>query len=176
MSKKLKMILMPIVLVLLFSVVSYFLFFKDSNLFNKDKSPEVRRLNGFPTVIYTSKDIEKKRVVIRNQEELATFLNEIDESGSLLVRENINFNKEIVVAVSTATNDEEGVELKIKKIYENKEKNKLLVSVRETKYEKDCEKVINKNVALDLVVIEDTKKNIEFERITNYTKCEVTND
>ncbi len=166
------MTIIPIFVLVVALGAVYFFFLKDSNFLKIDKSPEVRRINGFPTTVYTQKEMEKIREIITTEEELTNFLNTVDESGYLIMREKIDFNKEMVLAVTTSTNEFEGHEIKIKKLYEDKDANKLLVSVREAEPGETCEKIMNKNVALDLVAISTTAREIEFERVKEITECQ----
>ena len=172
MNKKTKINLLPLLIFLGIAIVVYFLFLNDKDLFNPNREPEVRRLNGFPTTVYTEKDVEKERVIIRSEQELAEFLNRIDESGYLIVREKVDFEKEILLGVSSSTNDEEGHEIKVRKLYEDKENNKLLVSVRELELGDTCEKIMNKNITVDVVVVSKTDMEIDFERFKQVEECE----
>jgi hypothetical protein len=172
MNKKSKINLIPLFILIAILVAVYFLFLSDNELISIDREPEVRRINGFPTVAYTDKELEKKREVITNQEQLAEFLNYVDESGYLIVREEIDFDREFLLGVSTDVNQTEGYELKVRKLYEDKENNKLIVSLREEEPGDSCEYEVNPNVAVDLVAISKTGKIIEFERIKEIYECE----
>jgi len=141
-------------------------------LFQLDKRLEVRRINGFPTIAYTKKDLEKQRLVITSEEELIRFLNYVDESGYLIVREDIDFNKEMLLGVSTNVNEVEGHTIKIRKLYEDRDTNTLLVSLRETEPGSTCEVIQNNNVAVDLVAIDITSMKVGFERVKEVKECE----
>jgi len=99
--KKTKINLLPLFILIGLVIAIYFVFLSDNELFQLDKRLEVRRINGFPTIAYTKKDLEKQRLVITSEEELIRFLNYVDESGYLIVREDIDFNKEMLLGVST---------------------------------------------------------------------------
>jgi hypothetical protein len=166
-----KINLIPLFILIGLIVIIYFVFLSNNDLFKINKKLEVRRLNGFPTVAYTDKYLEKHRDVITNEEELIKFLNYVDESGYLTVREDIDFSKEMLIGVSTDTNDTSGVSIKIKKLYEDKDSNTLLVSIRETEPGKTCEVEENKNVAVDLVAIDITDMKVDFERVKEVKEC-----
>ena len=167
-----KINLIPIFVLIGLLIVIYFVFLSDSQIFKLNNDIEVRRLNGFPATTYTSKELEKRRLVITNEEELAEFLNYVDESGYLVVRENIDFNKEMLLGVSSDVNDYEGSEIKIKKLWSDKDANTLYVSIRETELGDSCELIPNKNVTLDLVAIDITGMKVEFDRIKEIKECE----
>jgi hypothetical protein len=171
MNKKPKINLIPLFILIGILVAIYFVFLSDLNLFKINREPEVRRINGFPTVAYTDKPLEKKREIITNEQELADFLNYVDESGYLIVREDIDFNKEYLLGVSTDTNQTEGYSLKVRKIYQDKGNNKLVVSLREEDPGDNCQYETNPNVAVDLVAISKTTKKIDFERIKEVVEC-----
>jgi hypothetical protein len=167
-----KINLIPLFILIGLVIVIYFVFLSDSELFQLDKKLEVRRLNGFPAVAYTDKELEKQRLVITTEEELIEFLNYVDESGYLIVREDIDFNKEMLLGVSTDVNEIEGHTIKIRKLYEDRDSNTLLVSLRETEPGSTCEIIPNKNVAVDLVAIDLTGMNVDFERVKEVKECE----
>ena len=166
-----KISVLPLFILIAIVLAVYFLFLGDTEVINFDRSPELRRLNGFPTTVYSESDFDKKRLVIKSQEELTEFLNEVDESGYVIVREEIDFNKEWLLAVSTKTYDREGYSIKIRKLYEDKDNNTLLVSLRETEPGDSCEVEENKSGAVDLVAISHTDLNIEFERVKQVVEC-----
>ncbi|MBN1463421.1 MAG: protease complex subunit PrcB family protein [Paludibacteraceae bacterium] len=166
-----KISLLPIFILMALVIAIYFLFLSDNELFEFSNSPKLRRLNGFPTTVYTEKDIDKKRLVIENQEQLNEFLNEIDESGYLIVREEINFDKEILIAVSSKTYTTEGYDIKIRKLYQDKDTNTLLVSVREIEPGETCEVEENMTIAVDMVAISKTDLQIDFERVKQVKEC-----
>ena len=153
------------------AVLLYIFFLKDKNVFNIDKKPEVRRLTGFPTNIYTEKVFEKKREVIKSSEELAKFLNSIDDTGALILKDPVDFDKEFLLGVSSKNYEETGHEVRIKKLYEDKEKNILLVSVKEIEPGETCEIEPSRYISIDIVAISKTEKVIDFERVKETQEC-----
>ncbi len=132
---------------------------------------EVRRLEGFPTVVKTTKVMDKQRVIITNDTELNNFLNEIDPSGQLVLNDNIDFEKEILIGATTETLQTTGYTFKVKKIYANKEDETLTISLRETKSGDTCIVENETNVAVDLVAITKTDWKINFERVKEIAEC-----
>ncbi|HOA18490.1 MAG TPA: hypothetical protein PKK54_01150 [bacterium] len=168
----LNMSLLPLaVIILLIIGVGYFLLKGEVELPKFNRGPQIKRLQGYPTVIDTTKDIEKIRKVLKNETELGEFLNTIDSSGSLTVKDSINFDKEVVIAVTTSTNEEDGHKIKIAKVYEKKDEKVLLVRVDETEMGEGCETEKEKNVALDLAVLTKTDWEIDFERKKIIEEC-----
>ena len=168
----LRISLVPLVAIIgLILGAGYLLLAGDINLPRFNKGPQFRRVEGFPTIVYTDKQIEKQRTLIKSEEELTNFLNTIDPSGLLEVREPINFNKEYLIAVTTETEDKTGNSIRIKKIYENKEKKSMLVSINETTQGETCETEIDKNVSVDIVAVSKTELPLEFDRVKQIQEC-----
>lgn len=168
----LRISLIPLVVIIgLILGAGYLLLAGDIKLPKFNNGPQFRRVDGFPTVIYTDKIIEKQRLVIKSEEELTNFLNAIDPTGLLEVRETINFNKEYLVAATTETEQETNHMVRIKKIYEDKEKGTILVSLRETEAGDTCEVEMDPNVAVDIVAISKTETPIDFERVKQVEEC-----
>jgi len=169
----LRVSLLPLlVLVALILGAGYFLLKDEIKLPSLGKKPTIQRLEGFPTVIYTDKQIEKTRKVITSEQELAEFLNLIDETGILTVKEKVDFEKNVVVAVSTETNEETGHKIKIRKVYEDKVKDKILIEFEEVNPEDDCKMEIDNNIAVDLVMLSKTDAKVDFEKVTKVIECE----
>lgn len=168
----LRVSLIPIVVLIgLILGAGYFLLKGEITLPKLNKGPTIQRLGGFPTIIYTDKELDKQRKVITNEQELNEFLNLVDETGLLTVKEEINFEKSVVLAVASATNEETGHKIKIRSVYEDKEEQEILVEFEETDPDNDCEYELDKNIAVDMVVLSKTDYEINFEKITKVIQC-----
>jgi hypothetical protein len=177
MSKKAQttiyMTFLPLILIILIILgAGYFLLQGEIDLPKFDKEPQIRRLDGFPTAVYSNKQLEKQRLVIKSDEELYDFLNLVDETGLLAVREDIDFEKEYLLAVSSETEKEVGHEIEVRKAYEDKEDGSLLISLRETFPGETCEIELDEHVAVDVVAISITEYEIEFERVKKFEECD----
>lgn len=137
----------------------------------KDNTLEIRRLEGFPTTVYTNEIVDKKRLVIKSQEELETFFKEVDTSGNIALAEKIDFDKEYLLAVSSKTVNTKGFDMKIKKIYVDEKNQSLLVSIKQAKPGETCTYDQDPNVPVDIVAIDKTDKSIEFELIKETEEC-----
>jgi hypothetical protein len=174
MTKKAQINMSLIPLVLILAVIlgaGYFLVQGDIKFPSFDDTPQINRLDGFPTVIYTDEDLEKERKVIRTQEELAEFLNMIDKTGLTQLREQVSYDKEFLLAVSSESEMQVGHTLKIKKVYINDEDNLLTVQIEETFPGKTCELEEDKHIAVDIVSISQTEHEIRFDRIKKIEEC-----
>jgi len=169
----LKLSLMPlIVLIILILGAGYFLLQGEIDLPKFNKGPTIRRLEGFPTLVYTQEEIEKKRLVITNETELNTFLNDVDKTGLLEFRDSINFDKEVLLAVSSETNSQTEHKIKIKKVYENEEENKLIVIIEEIEPGETCATEPDSNVTVDVVALTKTDMEIAFDRVKKVEECD----
>ena len=169
----LNMSLLPLAIILILILgVGYFLLQGEIKLPKFNKGPQIGRLENFPTVLDTTKDMEKTRKVLKSEAELDEFLNTIDGDNQLVVKDKINWDKQYVIAVTTSTNEESGHKIKIAKAYENKTDMKLIISVTETEMGEGCDVDKEKNIAVDLVTITKTDYTIEFERKKNFELCE----
>jgi len=169
----LNMSLLPLAILLVLIIgVGYFLLKGEIKLPKFNKGPQIGRLENFPTVLDTTKDLGKMRVVIKSEAELANFLNTVDGDNQLSVKEKINWDKQYVIAVATSTNAESGHKIKVSKAYENKEGKSLRIILTETEKGDNCDVEIGKNVAIDLVTITKTDYKINFERVRTFEYCE----
>ena len=153
--------LLPVILLVALALgAGYFLMKDDIKLPSLNKEPEVRRLEDFPTVVYSDEVIDKQRNVIKTQEELENFLRTVDPSGNLALSEKINFEKEFLLGVTTSTQEKTGTTLKVRKLYENKENKKLSVAIKQMENPEECESDLQKNVAVDIVAVSKTDYEI----------------
>ncbi len=141
--------------------------------FRRDAT-ELTRLEGFPTIVSDVGVMEKQRVIITNETQLSEFLNKVDPARKLTLKENVNFDKEYLIGVSTETNATYGYEIKIKKVTEDEESGNFKILVEETEPDDECldEYDTVANVAVDLAVISKTDKVLDFERVKNNVECE----
>lgn len=171
----LNMSLLPLGIILVLIIgVGYFLLQGEIQLPKFNKGPQIGRLENFPTVVDTTKVIEKTRKVIKSEAELDEFLNSIDTNNQLVVKEKINWDKQIVIAITSNTNDESGHKIKVAKAYENKTQKELLIKVVETEKGDGCDVEKGMNVAVDLVTLTKTEYSIDFERELKVEQCEST--
>lgn len=169
----LNMSLIPLfLLILLILGAGYLLMQGEVKLPKFNKGPQIRRLEGFPTIVYTEGHLDKQRRVIKSEEELNDFLNYIDESGLVVIKEKIDFSNEYLLAVSTETEQGTGHKIKVRKAYEDKEDFEILVSLEETEKGENCEVESDPNIAVDIVAISRTDKVIEFDRIKKVKDCD----
>jgi len=171
---KLRISLLPIVVIILIILsAGYLLISNEINFSKMFEKNTLRRIEGFPTIVYTSNVVEKQREVIKNTEELAELLNKLDSTGLLEVRERIDFDREYLVAVSTEAKNRTGIDIKIRKIELDNDSDTLKVFIRETIKGESCTDIEDdNNLALDIVAISKTDNNIEFVREKREELCD----
>ena len=169
----LNMSLLPLVVIVVLMIgAGYFLLQGEIKLPGFNKGTQIRRLDGFPTVITTEMPLEKQRKVIKSPEELAEFLNYIDPTGLTEVRDSVNFDREYLLAISSDLQDETGHKMRIKKVYEDKNAKHLLVLIEETDKGGNCEVEVEGNITADVVAISQTDFEISFDRVKKVEDCE----
>jgi hypothetical protein len=143
-----------------------------SSLLGDNSSLEMRRLDGFPTVVPVSVEHEKLQKVIKSEQELIDFLAAVDETNNLSVGEKINFDKEMLIGVATSNFDTSGYSMKIRKIYVDRDSNSLLVSSTITQPGDTCQKDPQLNVAVEIVAVDTTDMPVDFETLRTTEICE----
>ena len=167
--------LIPLVIIVgLIFGAGYFLLKDEVSLPKFNRGPTMRRLEGFSTLVYVDDDfeIERKKLVIKNQEELSEFLNAIDKSGLLELKENIDFSKEMILAVNSTVHEETGHRTKIDRIYEDATESRLIVLVEEKEAGDTCDEDPDRNITLDIVALSKTDLDITFDRVKKVEECE----
>lgn len=163
----------PLILIIgLIFGAGYFLLADEIKLPSFKKDPEVRRLEGFPTVIYSEDVFEKQRKVIKTEDELNDFLNMVDPTGIATLKENIDFDKEHIIAISSETEVEVDHRIRVKKIRYDKDDEELIVLIHEFFPGDTCEIEEDPHIAVDLVAIEITDKLIDFDREKLVEECD----
>ncbi len=169
---ELRVSLIPLVILIgLILGAGYFLLQGEITLPKFNRGPTIKRLVGFPAVVNTDKVLEKQRWVVKSDDQLNQFLNLVDSSGLLQLKDKVNFEKEFILAVSSETNNESGHKIKIRKVYEDAKAKKIIVQVEETGLGDSCEKDLSKNVTVDMVSLSKTDWQIKFDRIIKVEEC-----
>lgn len=162
----------PVALIVVIILVTGYLLLADDLKFPIfDNKPKIRRLEGFPQNVYTDKQLEKMRIVIKNDEELNNFLNQIDSTGLLTLKEKINYEKEYLVAVTSPNRNLENHSIKIKKLYEDENDKKLIVSVHEIFQAEECQVISDPHISVDLVAVNKLDYQFDFEKVTDTIPC-----
>jgi predicted Ser/Thr protein kinase len=173
-KRKIYISLLPlIVIIILILGAGYFLLADEIKLPKFNKGPQIRRIEGFPTTVFVEETAvaDKQRRVIKSEQELNEYLNSVDKTGMLTMRDKINFDKEYVIAVSTEVVKEDEHKVKVRKVYEDKDSKTLLVSIVETFPGDTCNIELNPHIGIDLVAINKTDWTIDFERVKDVEEC-----
>jgi len=174
-NAQLNVSLIPLAIIISLILGAGFFLLKDEiNLPKFNRGPTMRRIEGLSSLVYVDDDfeIERQKKVIKSREELNEFLNTIDKSGLLEVKEDIDFDKEFVIAVNSGVHEETGHRTKIGRIYEDVTENRLLVLVEEKESGDSCDKDPDRNVTLDIVAVSNTDLRISFDRVKKVEECE----
>jgi len=176
-SVKLYVNVIPIIIILLLiGGAGYFLFGQDLEIPIEDRKTQITRVEGFPKMIYVNEDREKIRKVITSEEELNEFLNEVDKNRELALNTNINFNRHYLMCTATKTLEGENHTFKIKKIYKDTDDKTLTVVQERTDPDEGCKLEGGRNIWVDIVQINKTDWNIDFELVKKILPCENTSE
>lgn len=172
-SLKLNISIIPVIIILLVIAGGVYFFSKGEIPFleEDDGKIETSRLEGFPLIVDTPNIVDKQRAIITSEEELNAFLETFDTYNSVAIQENIDFEKDMLIGVSSKTLDTSGYRLKIQKIIEDPENGGLLVSAELEEPGDTCEVEEYPNVAVDIIKMEKTDKPIDFERFKKEVEC-----
>lgn len=134
---------------------------------------EIKRIEGYPVSFETDQDIEKQRTVIHNQQELDEFLKYADPHGILYFGGNVDFDKELLIGISSKTRDFAEDTLRIKRVEMDKNDKTLTVEVYRTEPGDSCEGKLTpqKTVSVDFVTIKKSDWKIEFDTQKQVKEC-----
>lgn len=166
---------LPLIIIIGLTLGTGYLLLKDNidlSFLEADKSLEMERLEEFPKVVPVSEEIDKQRKVIRSEEELVDFFSHVSKSKELSLGRKINFDKQMLVGVSTETNRTGGYSIKIDKIRKDTDKDVLHVTSIITQPGDSCFVTQQLNSAVDLVVIDKTDMEIDFDTLRTTDLCE----
>ncbi len=164
---------LPIVAIVVLILAAGFLLTKDDLDLPWQKSNKIKaqHLVNFPREVPTLQELEKMRVVVKSQKELDDLLKKIDPTGSTRVTENINFDRDYVLVATTETLDRDGTEMKINKIYIEKEGERLKAMILLKNPGDTCETQEVSNIVIDMVKIKKTDLEITFDREQQTVEC-----
>lgn len=166
---------LPLIIIIGLILGAGYLLLKDSidlSFLEVDNDLEMERLENFPKTVPVSENIDKQRTVIKSEEELVDFLSYVSKSKNLSVGRKIDFNKKMLIAVSTKSYETGGYSVKIEKIIKDKETDSLYVTSLITEPGDTCAVTQQLNSSVDMVIVDKTKMNVEFETLRTTDLCE----
>lgn len=166
---------LPLIIIIGLILGTGYLLLKDSidlSFLEVSKDLEMERLENFPKTVSVTKDLDKQRAVIKSEEELINFLSYVSKSKELSLGRKVNFKKEMLIGVSTKTNNTGGYSVKIEKIKVDKKTNNLYITSLITKPSDNCVVTQQLNSAVDIVLVSKTNMDVEFETVRTTDLCE----
>lgn len=174
---KSSMNLIPVILIFVLILTAGYLLLKDTfklPWFRKDKTIEITRMEGFPRGWETQKDIKKVRKVINNETELKEFLQYADiedqDTYNSLIK-GVNFSTELLLGITSDTQEETEGLIRIKRVEIDKAKKKLNVNIIQYKPDTTCVPEIKKNILVDIVKIDKSDNEIGFDVVKENRSC-----
>jgi len=177
-KSKSSMNLVPVILIIVLIFSAGYLLLKDTlklPWFRDDNTIEITRIEGFPMVQETQKAIEKSRNVITNENELKEFLQHADvysDDTYNNILGTVNFDREVLLGVSSDTQEETERLIRIKRVEVDKAKKKLVVKVIHYKPDTTCIPEIKNNVLVDIVKITKSDNDTVFETVKESRSCD----
>lgn len=180
MSKsKISMNVVPVVLIFALILGAGYLLLKDTlklPWFRNDNTLEITRMEGFPRAWLTDKEVEKTRRVIENKAELQEFFDYADMSSDQATLEavlsRVDFDKEVLLGVTSDTREETEGMIRIKRVEIDKAKKRLYARIIQYRPDSTCAPEIKKNILVDIVKIDRSDNKIEFDVVKQERSCD----
>lgn len=166
---------LPLIIIIGLILGTGYLLLKDNidlSFLETSDNLEMERLEEFPKTVGVNEDIEKQREVIKSEEELVEFLSYVSKSSELSLNRKVDFNKEMLIGVSTETFNTGGYSIKIDDINKDTEANSLHVTSLITKPGDNCLVTQQLTSAVDIVVVDKTDMDVEFDTLRTTDFCE----
>lgn len=170
--------IVPVILIFVLILGAGYLLLKDTlklPWFRDDDTIEITRMDGFPRAWVSEKEVVKIRRVIENKAELQEFFDYADmtsDQASLnAILAQVDFNKELVLAATSDTQEETEGMVRIKRVEIDKAKKKLAVRIIQYKPDTTCVPEIKKNILVDIVKIDRSDNKIDFDLVKQTRSC-----
>jgi len=176
-KSKSSMNLVPVILIFVLILGAGYLLLKDTlklPWFRGGNTVEITRLEGFPRVWDTQKEIKKVRRVIKSEAELKEFFayaDMVDDTSVDSILNQVNFDKESLLGVTSDTQSETEGLIRIKKVDIDKAKKKLNVKIIQYKPDTTCVPEIKSNILIDIVKISKSDNEIGFDVVKENRSC-----
>lgn len=179
MIKKSSMNIVPVVLIFVLILGAGYLLLKDTlklPWFRADKTIEITRMEGFPRAWLTDKEVNKVRRVIENEAELQEFFEYADMTSDQVALDSVlaqvDFDKELVLGVTSDSQEETEGLLRVKRVEIDQEDKSLNVQLIQFEPDETCVPEIKRNVLVDIVKIERSDNEIGFDVIKQSRSCD----
>ena len=172
MKKNKSNLLIPAVIIIILIIVSGVVLMKGNilNIF-KSSGNSLTRIDNFPVIVKSNKKIEKQRDIVNTQEEFNNLMNNILDDSSKVKTPNVDFSKNRLLVVSTATNETTGFGIKIKSILKTGQVGKLDAIIEFQKPGDNCQITNEPNVAIDVVQLTKDSGEITFDKEEKTVAC-----
>ena len=133
-------------------------------------------MEGFPRSWVSEKEVEKVRRVIENKAELQEFFDYADmtsdQTSLNAVLAQVDFDKELILGVTSDTQEETEGMIRVKRVEIDKIEKRLMVQIIQSKPDSTCVPEIKKNILIDIVKIDRSDNQIEFDVIKQNRSCD----
>ena len=177
-KSKSSMNIVPVMLIFVLILGAGYLLLKDTlklPWFRNDNTLEITRMEGFPRAWLTEKEVEKVRRIIENKAELQEFFDYADMSSDQTALESVlsqvDFEQEVLLGVTSDTQEETEGMIRVKRVEVDKAKKKLYVRIIQSKPDGTCVPEIKKNILVDIVKVDRSDNRIEFDVVKQERSC-----
>lgn len=172
MKKNKSNLLIPVIVIVVLIGVLGAVLMKENilDLFDSSKNA-LTRIEAYPKVIKSNKNIERERAVITSKEEFDALAAKILDNPSELAFPEVNFEKENLLVVTTQKNETTGYTIKVKSAKKNEAENKLEILIQLNKPGESCVNSEEPNIAVDIVKISKDSGQVSFDKEEKTVEC-----
>lgn len=172
MKKNKSNLLIPVAVIVVLIAVLGAVLMKENilDLFDTSKNA-LTRIEAYPKIIKSTKNIERQRSVITSKEEFDALASKILDNPSELVLPDVDFSRENLLVVTTQKNDTTGYTIKVKSAKKNDAENKLEILIQLNKPGESCVNSEESNIAVDMVKIAKDSGQVSFDKEERTVEC-----
>lgn len=131
----------------------------------------MKRTEAYPKIVKSTKIIEKTRAVVNSKEEYDAKIAELFDNPAEVPMPTVDFETSKLLIVTSETNDTEGYRVKVESVIKNEQEQKLETLIRHTKPGETCVNTEEKNVAVDMVILEKNSWDLKFDKVERTEEC-----
>lgn len=131
----------------------------------------MKRTEAYPKIVKSTKIIEKTRVVVNSKEEYDAKIAELFDNPAEVPMPTVDFETSKLLIVTSEMNDTEGYRVKVESVIKNEQEQKLETLIRHTKPGETCVNTEEKNVAVDMVILEKNSWDLKFDKVERTEEC-----
>jgi len=165
-------LLIPVFIIVALIFILGFVLLRENVLdFLKPYPYAMKRVEGYPKNIKSSKVIEKTRNVVSSKEDYDKLVAELFDNPADIPMPAVDFSSHKILIVTSETNDTTGYKVKIESVIKNDEAQNLETIIRHTKPGETCVNTEEKNVSIDMVLLDRESYDLKFDKVERTEEC-----